>query len=140
MSDDERAAILVRALQAAVAADTDTLRELLTDDVCMWAPTGTLSSLAEVLADVERRDDTFGDIVLDVSPLAVGGEMACAEWTATMTHRGPIELDDGTVVEPAGARVVQFGVTVAEFDGERICSVRQYTDQQALIDLLRTAD
>ena len=72
----------------------------------------------------------------EVVPLDVGGDYACVEWTVGMTHTGTIALADDRRVEPTGVRVAVHGVTVAEFDGDRICSVRQYWDENAVFDQL----
>jgi ketosteroid isomerase-like protein len=69
-----------------------------------------------------------------VAPLDVGGDKPSPEWSVTMTHSGPLELADGEVVEPSGTRVTVNGATVAEFRGERICSLRQYWDGLAVLD------
>jgi hypothetical protein len=71
--------------------------------------------------------------------LDVGGEFACAEWSASLTHTAKLELADGRVVEPTGARVTVHGVTVAEYSGERICALRQYWDQIATLEDLAAA-
>ena len=39
-------------------------------------------------------------------------------------------------IEPSGTRVVLHGVTVAEFDGDKVCSVRQYWDELAVLEQL----
>jgi hypothetical protein len=38
-------------------------------------------------------------------------------------------LAGDTPIEPTGLRVTVHGVTVAEFRGEQICSLRQYWDE-----------
>jgi hypothetical protein len=53
-----------------------------------------------------------------------------------MTHTGAITLADGSTIEPTGIRVTLHGVTVAEFDGPRICSVRQYWDEFDVLEQL----
>ena len=45
-------------------------------------------------------------------------------------------LADDTNIEPSGIRVTLHGVTVAEFVGERICSLRQYWDEHAVLEQL----
>jgi ketosteroid isomerase-like protein len=77
---------------------------------------------------------------LEVTPLDAGGEFACAEWRVTMTHSGKLALRDGAVVEPTGLQVILNGVTVAEFRGERICSLRQYWDELAVFEQLGLLD
>jgi len=131
----ERAATLIRALEASVEGDSSVVAELYTDDVRGWAPAMVINSAAELAAELEDRDEAFSDIELDVSPLDVGGERAAAEWIVTVTHSGPIEVDD-VVIEPTGARIRLHGVTVAEFSGDKIRSFRQYWDEVELLEQL----
>jgi ketosteroid isomerase-like protein len=131
-----RAAILERSLRASIEGDSGAVKELYTDDVKAWAPALSASSAAELAAEFDRRDDAFSDIALEVRPLDVGGAFACAEWTVTMTHSGPLTLAEGVVVEPSGLTVTINGTTVAEFEGERICSFRQYWDEFAVLEQL----
>src|SRR4051812_49967949 len=67
-------------------------------------------------------DVCFSDRVVapDVVPLDVGGDYAAAEWCVAMTHTGPLVLADGVELEPTGLRVTLHGVTVAEFEDDRI--------------------
>ena len=88
-----------------------------------------------MIAELDRRDDAFTDIALEVVPLDVGGDYACVEWTVDMTHSGTVTLADETI-EPSGIRVTLHGVTVAEFHGEQICSLRQYWDEFAVLEQL----
>lgn len=134
-SNAERAAILTRALRARLAGDRAAIDEIYTDDVCAWTPALYVTSRAALLVEFDRHDDAFSDAAVDVVPLDTGGEHACAEWTVTMTHSGPLEVGGG-VVEPTGSRVTLHGVTVAEFRGDRICSLRQYWDELAIFEQL----
>ena len=43
---------------------------------------------------------------------------------------------DQRSIEPSGTRVTLHGVTVAELHGERICSLRQYWDEIAVLEQL----
>ena len=134
-SNQVRATTLVRALRAGVEGDRETLQAVFTDDVRAWTPALSTSSLSELIDELDRRDDAFSDIELDVVPLDVGGDYACVEWTVDMTHSGTITLADRTL-EPSGIRITLHGVTVAEFHGERICSLRQYWDEFAVLEQL----
>ena len=78
----------------------------------------------------------FTDVELDVAPLDVGGDYACVEWTVQMTHSGTTVLADDMTIEPSGIRVTLHGVTIAEFLGDRICSVRQYWDEHTVLEQL----
>jgi ketosteroid isomerase-like protein len=131
-SNAARAATLVRALSASIEGDSAVIGELYTDDVTAWAPALSAASAAEF----ERRDTAFSDIELDVAPLDVGGDYACAEWTVRMTHSGKFALAGGVFIEPTGLRITINGVTVAEFRGDRICSFRQYWDEFAVLEQL----
>ena len=131
-----RAATLVRALQAGVAGDGETVATLCTTDVAAWSPAVSATSVTELLAALDRRDDAFADLELDVLPLDTGGDFAAAEWSLTMTHVGSLTLPSGDVVEPTGIRITIHGATVAEFRDERICSVRQYWDELAMLEQL----
>lgn len=128
-SNETRATILVRALRAGIDGDRATLDAVLTDDVRTWTPAMSTTSRVELLDALERRDGAFTDIELIVTPLDVGGDYACVEWTAGMTpRRSPIESNE--------VRVTVHGATVAEFQGERICSMRQYWDEFSLVEQL----
>jgi ketosteroid isomerase-like protein len=135
-TNSTRASALARSLRASVEGDASVVEELYTDDVKVWAPALAVSSARELAAEFERRDEVFSDIELVVSPLDVSGDYACAEWTVTMTHSGPLVLAGGVVVEPTGIRITVNGATVAEFDGERICSLRQYWDEFGVLEQL----
>jgi ketosteroid isomerase-like protein len=136
ISNAERSALLARALRAQVAGDRDAMRDIYTDDVRAWTPALAVDSLARLQAEFDRRDEAFTDVVLEVVPLDVGGEFACAEWSVSMTHTGPFVVAAGAVVEPTGLRVSLNGVTVAEFRDDRICSLRQYWDEMTVFEQL----
>ena len=53
-----------------------------------------------------------------------------------MTHSGMVTLAGDTSIEPTELRVALHGVTVAEFHGDRICSLRQYWDEFAVLEQL----
>ena len=131
-----RAATLVEALRAGIGRDRDALQAVMTADVRAWTPGLSTASLDELIEELDRRDNAFSDIAFEPTPLDVGGEFSCVEWTVEMTHTGPITLAGGASLEPTGLRIVLHGVTVAEFEGERICSLRQYWDEFAVLDQL----
>jgi ketosteroid isomerase-like protein len=135
-ANQARAATLVRALRASLEGDRRAIQDLYTEDVKAWAPALAASSAAELAIEFERRDDAFSDIDLQVAPLDVGGDFACVEWTVTMAHTGPLTLPGGAVLQPTGLIVTINGATVAEFEGDRICSFRQYWDEFAAMEQL----
>jgi ketosteroid isomerase-like protein len=135
-SNAERADLLTRALRASVEGDVEAIAELYTEDVKTWAPAHSSTSVAELKEEFERRDEAFSDVDLEVVPLDVGGDYACAEWRVSMTHSGTLSLGSDVVIEPTGLRIALNGVTVAEFRDDRICSLRQYWDEFALVEQL----
>lgn len=135
-SSTARAETLVNALRAGVEGDREALQALFTDDVRAWTPALSTASLSELIDALDRRDDAFSELSLDVTPLDVGGDYACVEWTVAMTHSGTITLAGNNSIEPSGTRVTLHGVTIAEFHRERICSLRQYWDEFAVLEQL----
>jgi ketosteroid isomerase-like protein len=136
-SGADRAAVLVQAIEATVTGDSRVVRELYADDVQGWSPVMTVSSAAELAVELEDRQEAFSDIELDVTPLDVGDDQACVEWIATATHSGPLIVDEDVVIEPTGGRFTLRGVTVADFEGDRIRAFRQYWDEVSLLEQLQ---
>ena len=134
----ERSATLIRAIEASAAGDSAVVSELFTDDVCGQAPNMAIASAAELAVELEDRADAFSDVAVDVMPLDVAGDRAAVEWVVTLTHSGPLEVDD-VVIAPTGIRVSLHGVTVAEFADGRIRAFRQYWDEAELLAQLASA-
>ena len=135
-SNAERAELLTVALRAAAHSDRRTLADLYTEDVKAWTPTLSASSATELLAELDLRDDAFSEIDFEATPLDVGGNYACVEWAVSMTHTGSLELRNAATIEATRLRVTVNGVTVAEFRGDRICSLRQYWDEVSIFEQL----
>ena len=140
-SNAQRAAVLEQVLRGSLDGDREAVVAHCTEDVKAWTPERTVSSRDELLAELDRREDAFSGsgADADIMVLDVGGEFACAEWSVSLTHTGKLELADGRVVEPTGARVTVHGVTVAEYSGERICALRQYWDELGTLEDLAAA-
>jgi ketosteroid isomerase-like protein len=141
--DDERCACLVRAIRATVAGDSSTVDELFTEDVVAWSPTVSVRSRVELAVEMEDREEAFTEIELRTSRVVAARHWAFAEWVVSALHSGPLYSDApaaappaagaGGPIEPSGRRVSMRGVTLAEFDGSRICSVRHYWDEADLL-------
>jgi hypothetical protein len=133
-SNAERAATLIRGLEASAAGDSSVIAEIYTDEVEGWSPSVRVSSAAELAIEIEDRDEAFSDIELAFAPVDVAGDQACVEWTMFATHSGPLSVnDDDVCIDATGARLTLHGITVAEFDGDRIRSFRQYWDEAELL-------
>jgi ketosteroid isomerase-like protein len=137
-TNEERGARLARAIQVSFSGDTAQLRGLFTDDVVASGPSLRAGSRAELAAEIERSIDAFSDRKVTVAPLDVAGDRACVEWVASGIHSGPYPLERGGsgVIAPTGKRVKIRAISVAEFDGDQICSFRSYWDTTALLEEL----
>jgi len=135
-----RAETLVRALRAGIEGDHETVRALVTGDVRAWTPAFATATRDELIEALDHRDDAFSDMDLRATPLDVGGDFACVEWSVDMTHTGRLSFGPQTNVDATGTRVTVHGITVAEFDDDRICSFRQYWDELAVLEQLGLLD
>lgn len=136
LTSADRAARLVRAIEATVSGDASAVSDLFTAEVVGWSPPVRVSSREELAVELEDREDAFSDIELEVNPIAVDREHACVEWVASALHSGPYPVDDDLVVPATGRRITLRGVSVADFEGDRIRSFRHYWDEVELLDAL----
>lgn len=132
MTAARRADVLSTTLRALATCNHDVLTRTLAPDVRVWTPELATATRDELLAAIDRRDEAFGDVSVDVRPLDVAGMQACAEWTLSTRLVGSIELADGTVLEPNGSEIFLNGVAVADFDGDTIAALRQYWNVDSL--------
>lgn len=129
-----QAATMRRLLDAAVSGDREAMADLVTVDVTGWSPNLFVTSRDDLLAALDRRDDSFTDVEITVQALDQVGDKAIAEWHLAADHTGPLVVDDDLVIEPTGRRLHLSGATIAEFDGERVCAFRSYFDDLALVE------
>jgi ketosteroid isomerase-like protein len=129
-----QADVLRHLLTAAVSGDRELMSDLVTDDVVAWSPNLYVTSRDELLSALERRDDTFSGIDIQVHALDQVGDKAIAEWHVAVDHTGTLVIDDDLAIEPTGRRLHVSGATVAEFDGDRVCAFRSYFDDLALVE------
>jgi len=96
-SNAERAATLVRALEASIVGDSGVIGELYTDDVKGWAPALTVSSAAELAVEFEERDGAAREhpqVAVGVESRRGGGAHRHAVWQRDgrrhrdVVHRG----------------------------------------------------
>jgi steroid delta-isomerase-like uncharacterized protein len=121
-------------VQALVSGDTSAMTELFTEDVVARSPVVRVSSREALAVELEDRDEAFSDVELDVGLIAVESAHGCAEWVASATHSGPYVVDDAMAIPATGRRVTLRGVSVAEFDGDRIRAFRHYWDEIELLE------
>ena len=130
----DHASVLRRALTSALTGDVDTLDELVTDDVAAWSPNMVTRSRRELAGALWSRDEVLTEIEVTIDALDVVGNKAIAEWRAAARFSVPFLLQEDLLIEPTGARVQLAGVTVAEFRGNKIRSLRSYFDDSALLE------
>ncbi len=119
---DERSARVLRAVTATVSGDTSSVSELFTEDVIAASPTAIVSSRVELAVELEDQEDDVSEVEVDLGPTVTAGDRVCAEWVASALHTGTTR---GPMWPPT-RRITLRGVTVAEFEGERIRSLRHY--------------
>jgi hypothetical protein len=118
---DERSARVLRAVAAAVSGDSSSVGELFTEDVIAASPTVAVTSRVELAVELEDHEDVVCDVEIDAGTTVSSGDKVCAEWVASATH--------SVLAAPTSHRVTLRGVTVAEFDGDRIRAVRHYWNE-----------
>ena len=128
-----RAAVVRMALEAAVSGDEAVVERVYADDVAGWSPVATVTSRAELAADMYGRKGAFSDVALALDAVDEVGDKLITEWRLAATHTGALELDDDFRLEATGRQVELRGVLIAEFDGDRIKRFRHYWDEVALL-------
>jgi ketosteroid isomerase-like protein len=141
-TNEERAARLARAIVATVTGDTAQLQDLFTLDVLASGPNLQATSRDQLAAEIERRVSAFSDRKVAVAPLDVSGAQACVEWVASGVHSGDYASDSSGrgPIGPTGRRIRLRAITVAEFEGDQICSLRSYWDDVTLLEHLGVLD
>jgi len=134
-----RATVLMRALRACIDGDRAILTESFSEDVVVWSPGFSGQGLSELISGLNGIWEAFSQPDAELTPLEVGGDYGCVEWCLTLIHSGRLVLSDEWVIEATGLPVVVHGVTVAEFEDERICALRQYWNEFTLLEQLGMA-
>jgi hypothetical protein len=135
-----RAERLCAAILATISGDVSRVEQHFTKDVVGSGPTLSVKSREELAVEIEERDGTFTDIEIAFAPLNISGPQAGVEWVASGVHSGPLPLPErlGGDLAPTGRRVRLRAITVAEFDGDQICSFRSYWDDLPTLRDLRS--
>ena len=129
-----RADVLRDAMLAAVTGDQAMIERAYTEDVIAWSPVLEIDSRDDLAADLAGRAEAFSDVDLTMDPVDAVGDKLIAEWRLAATHSGLLKLDEELALEPTGRRVELRGVVIAEFEGDRIRSFRQYWNEVELLD------
>ena len=102
---DTRKAVLLKALEAEIGADSADVSTLFTDDVVGWSPLATVSGLGAVKELSAEHDTSFSNVVLSIRGLDEVGNKALAEWVIDADHTGPLVLSEDAVLEATGRHV-----------------------------------
>src|SRR5512132_2501610 len=139
MAENSRAENLRRALEAGVTGDVDALPELFTADVSGWGPHMLVSSLDELKETLAAREDALSDVEIEINSLDVFGNKGFVEYRINAVFSGPFVLDEDTVIEPTGGKILLGAALVAEFSGDKISAFRNYFDDAALLEQMVVA-
>ena len=131
---ETRKDVLSRAIEAEAGVAPVDPSTLFTEDVVGWSPYASVSGLAALAEIAGRREEAFSNVAVTFRGLDEVGNKAYAEWLFEADHTGPLELDEGAVLEATGRRVRLPGVTVADFKGGKIRSFRTYFDDASLLE------
>jgi predicted ester cyclase len=130
---ESRRIVLTRAMEVAVGIRDEDPGLYFTDDVSVWSPNLSASSLEDLKSALADREEAISNASLEVTGLDVVGDKAVAEWVLEADHSGPLEFDD-VKVEPTGRRVRLAGATIAELRGNKVRAFRTYFDPIALVE------
>jgi hypothetical protein len=129
-----RATVVRDAVRATITDEPLELSTIFCDDVVARTPTTTVRSRAELEIYCQAGDDALEIVEVRIEGIDLVGDKAIAEWRVTAVFRRPFLLGDDRLVEPTGRVVELAGVTIAEFEGDRIRAFRHYFDDAALFE------
>ncbi len=127
---------LLRVLAVAFGAGTDDLGSLFTEDAVVWSPNMYATSLAEVTEAFGDRETAFSNQTVTVRSIDEVGNKVVAEWRIDADHTGRLVFDDENWIDATGAHVYMGGVSIAEYSGDKIRTVRTYFDDLAFLEQL----
>ena len=134
MAQNGRAGVLEEALEACFKGDVDALPEVFTEDVSGWSPNMLVTSRDELAEVVAERETSISNVSLQIDVVDVVGNKGYAEYRVTADFSGPFVLDEKTVIEPTGRKLLLGAALVAEFSDDTISAFRNYFDNAALLE------
>ena len=76
---------------------------------------------------------------IEINSLDVFGNKGFVEYRLNAVFSGPFLLQEDTVIEPTGAKILLGAALVAEFSGDKISAFRNYFDDAALLEQMVVA-
>jgi len=142
MSGTSRGAILRRAIETCIRPDDDAiakLGELFHDDVTVWSPNMLAVGVADLTENLAFRELAFSDVDIQIDALHVFAGKGFAEFRVAATFSGPFVIDEETVIEPNGQRLLLGAAAIADFEGGKIKAMRAYFDDATLLEQMVAA-
>ena len=139
MAENGRGQVLRRGLEACITGDVEALPELFTADVSGWGPHMLVSSLDQLRETVASREEALSDVGVEIDSLDVLGNKGFVEYRINAVFSGPFVLDEDTVIQPTGGKILLGAALVAEFTGDKISAFRTYFDDAALLEQMVAA-
>jgi hypothetical protein len=128
----DRETMVRRFIEGSLTGDVDSVAQTVTDGVVGWSPQLFVTSRDELLNDIGERDGMLSEVDMFIDVTTCDGK-AFSEWWIAGDHTGPLVLNEELRIGPTGRRLHVAGVTVVEFDGDRIGAFRHYFDELALV-------
>jgi hypothetical protein len=139
MADNNREAVLRRALEACILGDADALPQVFTADVSGWSPNLLVSSLDELTESLPYREGALTDAKIQVDSIDVFGNKGFVEYRASAVFSGPFAIDNDNVIEPNGHEITIGAAMVVEFTEDKISAFRNYFDDASLMEQMLVA-
>jgi ketosteroid isomerase-like protein len=136
MSHKARSEALRRAVTLTVGIDPAVPDEIFSENASFWANGSQVMGRGEYARELVSRDEFLTDLKVDIAALHVVEDRGYAEWLATATHSGALVVDDELTIDATGAPITIRGITVADFEGDRIAALRQYWDEVAFLEAI----
>ncbi len=142
MAEHPRGAILRRAIETFISPDNEgiaRLSEMFTEDVTVWTPNMLAVGIADLSENLSFREAAFSKVDLQIDTLDIFGSRGLAEFRVAADFTGPFVIEEATVIEPNGRRLLLGAAAVADFSGNKIKAVRAYFDDASLLEQMLEA-
>ena len=119
---------VTRYFQALSAGDVDRAVALIADDGDFRTPMGAITGMDAIRSYLSAFETAFPHADYEIDTLVESDGTVAAEGTYRATHKGPMYLPEGGVLEATGRSVIAPFVTMFEVANGKIASHRPYWD------------
>jgi predicted ester cyclase len=116
--------------------DIEAFVDTYADDAVLRSPDGVFEGKAALREYWTQEKAAFPDSNVEMIRSIGDGDVVMGEWTWSGTHRGPLNLPDGTQVAPTGNRVEASGAEVVRFRDGLVVEHNLYFDNLAAMTQL----